>query len=50
MSSTSGDWQFGMPGNAINMHELFRSAEILAKTTNEVIEPYESQQSNPQVD
>lgn len=49
MSSSNGDWQFHMPGNSINMQELFNAAETITKTINKVIEPYESQQANPQV-
>jgi predicted component of type VI protein secretion system len=47
MSSGSGDWQFGMPGNSINMHELFRDAQILARLISKMIEPYEPQQAVP---
>jgi hypothetical protein len=47
MSSSSGDWQFGMPGNSIKMHELFRDAQILARVISKVIEPYEPQQAVP---
>jgi hypothetical protein len=42
ISSTNGDWQFGMPGNSIDMHELFKDAHTLAKAIAKVIEPYES--------
>lgn len=44
-SSSSGDWQFGMPGNSIDMHELFKDAQTLAKAIAKVIEPYEPRES-----
>jgi hypothetical protein len=49
-SSSSGDWQLGMPGNSLKVHEIFRDAQILARTVSKVIEPYEPQQSASQAD
>jgi hypothetical protein len=44
MSSSNGDWQFAMPGNSIDMHELFKDAKTLAQAVAKVIKPYEPQQ------
>src|ERR1700683_1972128 len=47
-SSSKGDWQFHLPGGNIDVHELFKDAENLAKAISKIIEPYESQPATSQ--